>query len=623
MKLSVFFSLSLIVALSANEIKAQKEPIKFGKIDKADLEMTVYDKDSTAPAVILCDYGYWSLQDYKFRRIVRYKVLTADGLRYADTWFPGSETTAVRGRTYNLENGEVVETKLKNENVFKERITEDYYRLRIAMPDVKIGSVFDIEFTSPFIINEWKFQCEIPVKYSELIVPQSQYIDFKKNFFGYERLAYSGSERWIATNMPAFKEEPYTSSIENYITKFEFDLLSVHFPGLYKEFTTDWDAVARRLEESSYFGGTLSAALYLNSLASRIKDSCTTDYDKMKAACEAVGSAIKWNEVSNLSPTYTSLGTILREGSGNSADVNLILVNLLRKLDISAYPVVLSTRDNGVLPVFGASMNKLNYILAYAKIGETTYLLDATEPLLPAGMLPIRCLNGHGRIMYKETSTQVSLKADKKDKNTKLYDLELTGDLLLKGSCSTLRNDYGAYYFRKYYKSFNSADELVEDIEDENPGLEILNYKAENIDSIYSPIREKYDVEIRNQVYEIDGQVFVNPLLFNQIKENPFKPEERKYPVDYAHCIDNSIIIKIAVPEGYEVAHVPAPVKMELPDNGGRFVYQAAVINNALNISYKFSINKEMFLFSEYAYLKEFYNQIIKAHAEPVILNKL
>jgi len=617
-----FFIVALISLVGIIEVIGQKAPIKFGNVDIADLEMTVYDGDSSAPAVILCDYGYWSLSDYQFRRIVRYKVLTPEGLDYANKVYPGAESTQIRGRTYNLENGEIIEEKLKSESIFKERVYEDYYRLRVAMPNVKVGSVFEIEFTSQGIPDVWKFQQEIPVKWSELILPESQYIDFRKNFFGYLPLALNTSDHWIAKDMPAFKEEPYTNSIENYINKFEFDILSVHFPGYYREYTTDWNAVARRLTESDYFGGTINAALYLNALSKSIQDSDSTELGRLKAAYRAV-KKIKWDEQESLWPTTTTLMSIYNKEIGNSAEINIILVNLLRKLDIPAHPVVMSTRSNGLLPAYSASMNKLNYVIAYAKIGETVYLLDATEEIAPFGLLPIRCLNGQGRIINKEISAPVTLKTDKKDKSTEMYNLNLTDDLSLVGTYSSSKSEYGAYNFRKDYKSFNGKDEFIEYNENVNPGLTINSCEIENIDSIDYPIKEKYEIELKNQVYSIDDKIYINPMLHNQLKENPFKADERKYPIDFAYCRDNTYIIKIKIPEGYTATELPANVKIELPNKGAKVIYQATTINNEVSITYKFVISQEVFLFDQYPFLKEFYNQIIKKHAEPIILSKI
>ena len=48
----------MLVVIS-HKVNAQDAPVKFGKVDRAALEMKVYDKDTSAAAVILCDYGYF------------------------------------------------------------------------------------------------------------------------------------------------------------------------------------------------------------------------------------------------------------------------------------------------------------------------------------------------------------------------------------------------------------------------------------------------------------------------------------------------------------------------------------------------------------------------------------
>jgi hypothetical protein len=619
-KLSVLY----LLAISFNYTYSEKAPVKFGKVDKTELEMVSYAPDSTAPAVVLCDYGVWDITNFKFTRIIRFKILRKEGLDYADRVYPGSETTSIRGKTYNLENGEIVETKLKNESIFKERVFEDYYRMRVAMPNVKVGSVFEIEFTSPWIPDEWKFQLEIPVKWSELIIPESQYIDFRKSFYGYVPLSFTGSDHWIAKNVPAFKEEPFTNSAENYITKFTFDILSIHIPGyLYRDYTTDWNAVARRMEESSYFGELLGPALYLNSVANEIESKYSTAFDKMKAAYEAV-KVIKWNEEASVWATNTSLGAAYKDKIGNSADINLILVNLLNKLDITSHPIVLSTRSNGMLPFFNASMNRLNYVIAYAKIDQNVYILDATDQYAPYDLLPKRCLNGRGQILNKDLAMAIDIKTDKKDKNTLMYDLELSEDLnTIKGTFNSSRVEYGAYNFRRDYKDFNSREEYIEDYESTYPGIKINNCEILNLDSIYAPIVEKYDIEIRNQVNMMDNKLYIIPMLIHQMKENPFKPDERKYPIDYAYCRDSYYLIKIKIPAGYQVGALPLPLKMELPNKEGKVIYQVANQNNVLNVLYRYTLNKEVFGPDEYVLIKEFYNQIIKKQAEPIILNKI
>jgi hypothetical protein len=490
------------------------------------------------------------------------------------------------------------------------------------MPNVKVGSVFDIEFISQWIPIEWQFQQTIPVKWSELYIPESSYFDFRKNFYGYVPLYQSENNHWIGKEMPAFKEEPFTNSIENYITKYEFELLRISVPGYYKEFSTNWNAIAKRLDESDYFGGLITPSLYLNNLANKIKESCTTDLAKINAAYDSI-KKIKWNEYVSLWPETNNLMAIYRDKVGNSSEINFILLNLIRKLDITTYPVIMSTRSNGLLPPFYPSMNKLNYMIIYAKIQDKEYLIDATDKFAPFGLLPKRCLNDYGQIINKQVATSVTIKPTYKNKVTHMFNLEVTNDFKLVGTSNSLYAEYGAYNFRRDYADFNSQDEYIENIESNEPGLSVKSFNVTNLDSIYFPIKTNMEIESNGHVYEIDGKIYLNPMASSQIKENPFKNDERKYPIDYAYCSETNYIARIKIPTGYQVEIIPTPLVMELPDKAARVIYQIAADQNMISINYKFYINKVLFLSNEYANLKELYNQIIKKQAEQIILKKV
>ncbi|HET7818010.1 MAG TPA: DUF3858 domain-containing protein, partial [Bacteroidia bacterium] len=309
-------------------------------------------------------------------------------------------------------------------------------------------------------------------------------------------------------------------------------------------------------------------------------------------------------------------------GIGNVTDINLTLFQLLWKLDFEVLPVVLRTRDEGIMSTTIPSLNKLNYVIVQVKMNNQTYLLDATDELLPYGFLPERCINGQGRTVcdYPEW---VELKTSKKDKETISYDLDLKNESLsLKGKIIHKKNDYAAFNFRKKYRTFNSKEEYLDEFQKDKAGLKILSSEILKLDSIYFPVQEKYEVSVTNRVSEIEGELYINPLLYSQFKENPFKSDEREYPVDFPYLIEKSFIVTIKIPERYTIASLPESVKLQLPNNAASFVYQIAFVNNTIQLNCKFNINKEIFPVEEYSDLKEFYAQVIKQQALPVILKK-
>lgn len=101
------------------------------------------------------------------------------------------------------------------------------------MPNVNVGSIIDIEYSYSGMPTEFYFQADIPVKYAELNLEKSQYISFKKRSIGYEHIELLSDGRFAASNMKAFKHEPFMDSDENYINKMEIDIMSINHPSLY------------------------------------------------------------------------------------------------------------------------------------------------------------------------------------------------------------------------------------------------------------------------------------------------------------------------------------------------------------------------------------------------------
>ncbi|NJK85659.1 MAG: hypothetical protein HC906_06520 [Bacteroidales bacterium] len=93
-------------------VSSQKAPIKFGEVG----EGTSYTT-----------------------RLIRIKILKKEGLNWADRVFPTPYKSDIKGITFNLENGVILEDKLKNTSIFTEKIDENHYQTRVFMPNVRVG----------------------------------------------------------------------------------------------------------------------------------------------------------------------------------------------------------------------------------------------------------------------------------------------------------------------------------------------------------------------------------------------------------------------------------------------------------------------------------------------------
>ncbi len=621
---SKLLAFAILLTLSATFNISAQDKNKFGKISEDELTMTQYAKDTSAEALVLFDVGVLDGSSLQFSRHLRVKILKKSGFERANLLVNVPGKSDVKGMSYNMEGGEVVKTKLTKESIFQEEVVEDLSVLRVFMPNVKEGTVIEIAYTHfgpPF---EWKFQDEIPVIYSELYLQPNSYIDFSKNMYGYVAVKQVSTDRWVAKDMPAMRPEPFTNSISNYVAKLEMDIRRIEIPGvLYKDYASDWNSIYNTLAESTRFGLELAKGGYLKTEAKRIMEFYQSPEERVAQAHAFIKEQIKWNGNERL---YASndLNTIYKKDKiGNSADVNLSLIAMLHRMDINAQPVVLSTVDNGVLSFAVPCLSKLNYVIGYVKLGEKEYFLDATEPNLPVGMLPERCLNGNGRLIGPSVNKWIDLTP------TELIDRELIQaeyilqkDGTIAGKIDCRRVDYAALSFRDKLKEFNNQDDYLEQIERKYHGLEITDYEIKNKDEILSePVSESFNVDVTEMADDLGNTIAFSPLFFNIDQDNPYKSASRMYPVHFKQPIHKTSLVSFILPEGYTFVDLPEPVNVKLPDNGGGFVYSVSkVSDNKVQVLYRLDIKKMVFLPEDYPILQRLHTIILENMSKQLLI---
>ena len=646
--------------------------ITFGKVDKATLSMTHYPLNSTAGAVVLGDYGS-SRIDYNqaqglqviFTRHTRIKILNSSAYDlanvYVNLYKQGNDEekiSRVKGYTYNLENGKVVKTKLNRRGVFEEAYSDHLNRAKFTLPNVKEGAVIEYSYriTSEFLsyLRDWEFQREIPTAWSEYEVTIPEYFHYNQLSRGYhplvvnERSTSSSSfnfstkertgnrvtqttmshnslnfqqrvQRWAAQDVPALTEEPYITTMNDYVTQMVFELSSVNIPGQpFQDFSSTWQEVDKELMDHAYFGDLLSSSQSVRRTAEEVVAGATSPHEKMVRIFNYVRDHVKWNEVSQLVGSQ-SLKKTLSEGTGNSADVNLLLIALLREAGFNASPVVLSTRDHGIVLEPFPRINQFNYVIAQVQVDSTSQLLDATDPLCPYNLLPLRCLNNHGRIVGPSVAEHwVALQPAAPSAHMVVANLSVEGNQLV-GEVVRSNAQYDALRVRKKLASFSSQDNFVTSVKQSQPGIQ--HYELAQGEALEELIKETMEVAFTTGLQQAGKVLYIDPFVI-EAEENPFKSTIRTYPVDYPHPMRHLYILNLTIPEGYAVDELPEALSIALPDNGGTYRFAVTQRGNILQINSQLNISKTRFYAQEYAALQRFHQQVADKQREQIVLVK-
>jgi transglutaminase-like putative cysteine protease len=663
--------LFVLVFLATERINAQD--VKFGKVSKEELEEKSYKEDPSANAVVLYKkrrtyYDYSSQMGWTLKTEVheRIKLYNKDGFENATkkirifTSGGKDESLDVKAFTYNLENGKVEKTKLGNDGSFNEEINENWLSKNFTMPNLKEGCIVEwrYEISSPYYsnIDDVICQYDIPIKYLEAKVQVPEFFEFKYLPSIYYPIdvkqsktnkQYSTSSKYrsspslssvggssteynnvsvtetvyetTAKNVPALADEPYVNSLQNYIGKIDFEL-AAYKPrnGIPEFFNQTWEDVTKSIYESSNFGGQLDKSNYFEDDLARITSGLTGQNDKMQAIFEFVKKKMNWNENYGKYTSDDGVKKAYKDGVGNVAEINLILVAMLRKAGIPANPILVSTRRHGI--ALFPTKEGFNYVIAGVENNADVTLLDATEKYSLPDVLPLRDLNWEGRLIREHgSSTTVKLYPNKY--NTKIVSIQ--GKIDEVGSVSgIMRTNYyklNALDYRKNYNNLSETD-LISKLEVAHGNIEIEKIRIDNKDEIYEPIAELLKFSIENQADIISDKMYISPLLFLTVRENPFKQEERLYPIDYGSPWNNEIHILLELPEGYTVESKPENASYELPGSIGAFTLESELLGNKIKIDTNTKINTAILAPTQYADLKNLYKQAIEKQLEKIVL---
>jgi hypothetical protein len=627
------------------------------------LKMTKYTKDTSAEAVVLSDFGNATIYQFHDFFMVRkkIKILSEAGLSNGTFSLPlysnGREfesITFLEAATYNLEDGKVVTTPLNKNTIYEENFSNFLVIKKIAMPNVKVGSVIYISYTikSPNTSYiDWSFQQKIPVAISAFTLstpPAYHYMSIMQNMDSLKLIRFSSEDNlergkyfdkayngimhsYIYKEVPAFKDEAFVPCRGDYLTKIGFQLSKMGgdkmFGTSYVTFMTSWQQfTAKLLLDFNAFGGYLySKGNYLEKTSKQLNINGKPQAERIKTIVNYVKTNYKWNGYFSYFADREMNGFI-KDKTGNSADINLFLTAMLLEAGIPAKPVLISTHEHGKIKSNFPFFDAFNDVVCYVKTDSLTFLLDATEPTLPYYALPPECTNSFGYVVQKDDSSWVDLKPQMTAgimENLVIKPNPNSDSIICKFNIKA--SGYSGY---KWRKNWNEGYDKFSDQLVKSKGMDLQDsIKIFSLDKPEEPFSVIFSaacplISQKTDSAEI-GRMIFSPFLSEPILDNPLKMPDRKYPVDMEYPHDfkyNSIVV---IPAGYKLTEKPAEATYSTPNNNASYSYKVKQISESvIQFTSDLSFNVAVFQPSDYKDLKKLYDLAIKKCKEPIILDK-
>ena len=653
------------------------QDVKFGKVTKQDFEKTKSTIQTDAPAEVLHADGNYKIsfntnqggveqtKKVYYRMIVFDKDKTPnDVLKIEIPLYKGNSSTdtdkvlSLKAVTYNLENGKVVEQKVEKKDIFTEKVHRFLDKQTFTFPNVKNGSILEYtyEVLSPFIsqTDTWYFQNSIPVLTSNFTLQSQEYFNYQQDLrggfapkvtkdskedtftstsFGQRGISFNetigkqgattengklkiNTQTYTLSNLPSYSREAYVLNPRNMLASIQFELASYNVPGrIIENYSTTWEHIGKDLMDHENFGRQLNGNGFLDETVKTITVNKTSDLEKIQAIFDYVKTNITWNDYLG-EYTDNGLRKTFNEKTGNSADINLMLIAMLRKAGLDANPIVLSTLQNGIINYSFPSRSKLNYVIAGVTIGQDFYLMDATDKNSQINLLPIRAINDRGFMVTDKGMKEITLRNSTMSADKKSITADLKADGNLTGIYSSVRDNY---FYMSDLADITNDPKAFEKEYTEDYNFEISDFKTQ--DNKQNLIRHQF--KFNDLKVDVAGnKILFNPFLFLANTKHNLNLEQRNYNIEFGAPTTNTNTIKIKIPEGYKVESLPTEKQFTMPDQAGGYAYKVIEKDGFIIAQAQKIMPYSVLPAQYYKPLKEFLTNIINTELQQLILVK-
>lgn len=635
----------ILVCISMSmQAMSQKLIPSFGNISRQEYEMNQVPFDKEAEAVIIHDFAESNYDDeYRLvtTRRIRFKILKEAALDRANIEIPYYSENEfeyikdVEGYTATLnESGIPKIYKLEKASIYRQKKNDKISIVKLAMPQVKVGSIIEYSYISVQKhyggLDEWSFQSDIPTLFSHydlIIRPNLQFayrvIKSPQLDVSVKTEPSNGQVIFEMRNIGGLRKEPFMDAMDDYRNRIVFQLSEYMTSyGSMKKYATTWSELSNELAEGSYFGKLTQKNI--NGAEELIKAARSTEneYMRMMLIYNFIRKGFNWNGRYNAF-AVDGLRKVWEDKIGHSAELNLLLINLLKEAKLETYPLLVSHRHYGIVDASYPFENQFNNVLAKVIANGTTYYLDATDPVTPPNYIPYYYLNTKGFTVQKNATAPTLLEDTihlKKDLIGIKSEIDSNGKI--KGDLSCRSFDYSKIDRLDDLREMNDEKFIAHHFSNEVTDLKIDSIRIENkaVDSI--PLAQYF--QFRTQAIENGDYLIVDMNQFFGFKLNPFVAENRFTNMHFGTKVNSQLTHIIIIPENFKTEELPKSINLVMPDKSLSFSRSVNYDQHSRKVAirFKLEINQAIFGPEKYPSVSMFFKKMVDLLNEPLVLRK-
>ena len=628
---------------------AQQLPA-FGKVSQEELLMKECAFETSASAMYLLNEEIISFKqdayDSKtiYERRARIKIFDKQGYEYATVVIPdaksrGTKVTDLDAYVYNLTtDGKLKVEKVDRDQIFKEKQNgkKNAGSLRFTFPDLQPGCVIEYRYTrvkkNTGILEPWFFQSLIPVQISVCKINVPAGVELKTRVVA-TQLAEEDSSittsdensryrfiQIVLHKVPSFVVEPYMSSINDNLARVEFFMYRSIIFFLADAPEERWKMMGSMLKEFAFFGRQFDMPVQgTEHLIDSIKK-FSTNAEKINAVFEVVKDRVKWNTDQIF--LAEDIQDAWNTRSGSSAEINILILNLLRSVGVHCKPLLISTRENGKTEMAFPTLGQFDGVDVLITDSINNFILDGTQKYQSYRIPPLNILN-RDAFVIDSVCHWVSIEDNTPLMNSSTYvKATLDSSGVLQGAASIVMKDYAkAEELKDREKDEEERkDEQKDFLQIDNGEIKIDSVSDNDSADIGQPLEVK--MNFHYSLSNNDNYYFLNPYLFSMFRKNPFTTTERHSDIDFG-CMQHFLTyIIIDIPDNFSVEEIPRSVLLRTSDTSISFRKDVSFENNQVGIRYNFELNNPLFTKDNYPGVKAFFDKIYGIIGEQILLKR-